>query len=251
MRARLLILLLFAIVVLAGACSSDDDGDDAAATSTTAPSTTSSSTTTTEATTTTEPTPEVSRAAGTETPGPDTTDTTSGPARPSSSGAAGFTEPSDDALVEELTAALLDNSNSSLEPTEAEARCIASGMIDNVGLEALARAGLESDTGGFDPNQLSDADLEAFADSFLACIDIEVLFTYQLSSQLPDAISDESVQCLASELNADGFLEDQLREVLLTGSSAAMTSSPEFQQQMLAALSTCLSAEELLQLGST
>ncbi|MDY7101338.1 MAG: hypothetical protein S0880_09135 [Actinomycetota bacterium] len=255
MRARLLILPLTALVLVAGACSNDDDGDDAA-TTTTAPTTS-----TTEATTTTaeEPTTTTESSSTPETrpdDGSDTTDPSGGTGqasgdRPSSPGSEDFESPSDDALVEDLTDALLANGGGSLQPTEAEARCIATGMIDNVGLETLARAGLETSSGGFDPGQLPPEDLEAFADSFLACIDVETLFVYQLEAQLPDAISEESVRCLAADLNADGFLDEQLREVLLSGSSAAMTASPEFNEKMLGAVSACLSAEELLEFGTT
>jgi hypothetical protein len=127
---------------------------------------------------------------------------------------------------------------------EQSARCVADGIVRDLGIDRLAEVGLtaESDTPEAAFAAMSDDEIEGIIDVAFGCIDVEEELASQFAT---DGVSMDSARCLAGELNQTGFFRSAFRAGMTGDSSYDPTTDPEFLSSMIEAATNCLTPEEL------
>jgi hypothetical protein len=113
---------------------------------------------------------------------------------------------------------------------EPEARCLAEGLVREMGLERLASLGITA------------ASVELFVDLTLGCIDFRALLAEQFGGLSPDSAS-----CLADGIS-DGFIRAATLAGI-TGDEFAMEDNPELVGELFTLMAECLTPEELADLA--
>jgi len=161
-----------------------------------------------------------------------------------------WSRPTNDPLVEEMTEELMshDDPGGGTAPlAEPQARCLSSSLVRSVGLEALARTGLQLDEGRpLDLAALDGDERRAFAAALLSCLDLPQVLASQLRGI--DGLGPEGIECAVGHLTADGAVTDLIRRAILEG-SALIDKEDELAVPMQRAFERCLSPEQLERLG--
>jgi hypothetical protein len=175
-----------------------------------------------------------------------TSSTTSTTEAPTTTTTSPFAQPSSDPNIEGFTRELLATPTGGVALSEAQARCVASGMVTRLGLETMARIGSQPGavSGQLDFNALSPSERETFADALIGCIDLNELLAQQLGPSL--GLPPSAIGCVTARLAADGTLADMLRQAVVNGADPARADS--LTSPMMAALGLCLTPEQLRQL---
>ena len=129
-----------------------------------------------------------------------------------------------------------------------EARCFSDGVAREFGSDELTALGLSADeiNAGAEPGDvsLSDAQADRMTTLMVDCVDFKTLFVDEFTAS---GVSAESAECLA-----DGFGDDFVKTVAkseLIGGEADPFSDPALSEDFFSLLTSCLSFEELTQLG--
>jgi hypothetical protein len=193
------------------------------------PTTTTTTTTTTAAATTT-----TTAGSATTTSGAAATTTTTG-------GELGAPEQN---VVDAIVLAMLADGGDS-PFGEPEARCLAEGLVREMGLERLASLGITAASVESPDDFLDTApqeDVELFVDLTLGCIDFRALLAEQFGGLSPDSAS-----CLADGIS-DGFIRAATLAGI-TGDEFAMEDNPELVGELFTLMAECLTPEELADLA--
>lgn len=241
--------LSFSLVIAAcgGGTSTDDVQADAAAeaTSTTATPTTASPETSPPTTvTTTTVTTTTTTAVTTTTTSPPTT--TEAPVSSDSIDAgADYAEPSDDPLIEAVTQRMV----ASAEPgpvsvSEAEYRCISTGMVEDVGIRDILEASVTADgDSDFDPAKLSADNQDTMLNMLVTCVDIETLFADSMAAD--GELTQEQANCLAADLTERGLFGQIMRPLVGGGEVGDLSDQDaDVQEAILEATLACLDLVE-------
>ena len=118
----------------------------------------------------------------------------------------------DDKAKENIKAAVLEEEGGSLtggtEPTEEQADCIADGMVDDVGVEALQEYELlDEDLEINDqaaPTDMAEDDAQALAGVFVDCIDVDEMFADQFNSGEQE-LTEEQQSCITDAIDEDAM----------------------------------------------
>jgi hypothetical protein len=128
--------------------------------------------------------------------------------------------------------------------TEADARCIATSMVEGVGVERLEEMGITpesfSDDGDLPDGAVEEADAEAMVDGISECIDIRGLFLAGFNED--GSLSAEAEECLA-----DAFDEDLVKRtmvVLLTEGEDALSDDSGVGAEVMQTFLACPGALE-------
>ncbi len=127
--------------------------------------------------------------------------------------------------------------------TDEQAACFAVGLIDVFGAERIAET-LQMDFDDF-MAQASAGERAAVVDTMLGCAD----FGQVLTQEFAGSISQESSRCLA-----DAFVNSEAFRAAMADSFADSTvdpfDDPALAAEMVPAMLECLTADELIQIGS-
>lgn len=161
-------------------------------------------------------------------------------------------EGSDAAFVDAITAAVLADQPGAGAPLgETEARCMAEGIVDELGVEGLLELGLSVEAieqgETLEDAALSEEQAGDIADATIGCLDIAELMAAQFP---PGAVSDESLECLGDRLaEAASFRQFVIDGILGRESGSFEDADPETQVEFTEIITDCLTAEELVELG--
>ena len=155
------------------------------------------------------------------------------------------TDAASSAVINELQQEILAGADtgSDIPLDDAQALCFASGLVGEFGAEAMGQA-VQMEFEEF-MAQATPAERLIVVDTMLGCVD----FTETMAGQFDGAISAEAATCLS-----DSFIgSDAFRTALANSFGSADTDpfeDPALVAEMLPAMLECLTAEELLNLGS-
>jgi len=123
--------------------------------------------------------------------------------------------------------------------TEEDARCIATSMVDNLGVERLEELGITPESFGDEesalPEDLDEDEANRVVDGFEGCFDMTQLFLEGIDED--GALSPEARECLA-----DAFDEDVTRRIfvtMLTEGEDALEEDQELMSEFLRLYSAC------------
>ena len=88
---------------------------------------------------------------------------------------------------------------------------------------------------------MTETEIDDLTDAAFECLDIDALMVAEFAE---GGISQDSAQCLVSELNKTDFFRATFKAGM-TGSDADPTEDPEIMAAMLTAFSDCLTPAEL------
>jgi len=133
---------------------------------------------------------------------------------------------------------------------EAEAQCVGDGAVRELGTDGLLEIGISAENA--DPGDAFDTatpeQIDTIIDVTLDCVDFRQVLVEAITAD--SNISDESAGCLADALGGDEFLRPAVATGL-TGDEAEFGNDPGLTETLLAAVTDCLSAEELIELGDS
>lgn len=124
------------------------------------------------------------------------------------------------------------------------ARCVAVGIVEDLGIERLAEVGLTADTD--QPQEvfgaLTDDEIDGIVDIAFGCVDVEEEMAVMFADE---GVSMDSARCLARELNDTDFFRAAFRAGMTGDDTYDPSTDPEFMTVMLEAFTGCLTAEEM------
>ena len=149
-------------------------------------------------------------------------------------------------LADALTASVLANPDRRFD--DEAASCIGQGIVDEFGVDGLAALGVDPDNPNLEGGRVLATPEAArrAVDIGMECIDLQAA----LLSFVPADVSllDETVECVANELQSDVF-RDLFADVVVVGDSPAdILDEAAAQLPIASLLLACLSPEEILQL---
>lgn len=122
----------------------------------------------------------------------------------------------------------------------AAARCMAEGVVEDIGIERLAEIGVTAE--GAEQERafanMTDAEIDVVISHTLDCVDLEAVMTEQMQSQGLDA---ETAACFAEEFDED-FYRTAFR-ASLTGEDFDPTADPEVADAFMAVFVKCLGGD--------
>jgi hypothetical protein len=150
------------------------------------------------------------------------------------------------AMADAIASGLLTGNTADLPLDAASAQCIGNGVVGVLGVDRLQQLGVGA--GGdastvFD--QLSDSEIAAVMPVVLGCVDVQGLIVQQLTAS---GISQQSANCVADALTQGTLLQDLITAVLAGGDQAEP--DPAMLNALLSAVTTCLTPEEMGNLGN-
>jgi hypothetical protein len=150
---------------------------------------------------------------------------------------------SDDELASGLTDLILSDSDSDLPLTNEDAACFAVGLIDGLGAERMVTA-MDMEFEEFMAQAPQDERREV-VDIMLECVDFGAILTAEFET----GVSAESSKCLADAFVGSSTFRDALADSF--GSSGSDPFDDEdVMTELIPVMFSCLSPEELLELGS-
>lgn len=155
-----------------------------------------------------------------------------------------------DAIAAQIEAE--SETESGLPVSEDEARCLATGFVDALGVDGLVDLGLDVEAieagEELDESQLSEDEARTVTDAMFECVDFTALF---VESMAGSDVSEESAECLAEGLEGSDAFRDMIVAGMLGGDAGSFEQQdPETQAAFTEIVTECLSGEELLNLGS-
>ncbi|NND02366.1 MAG: hypothetical protein HKN91_06215 [Acidimicrobiia bacterium] len=133
---------------------------------------------------------------------------------------------------------------------EGEARCFADGIAGRFSVAELTELGLsvENIEAGTEPGDvpLSDDQADRMTQLMTGCVDFRTLFVDEFTA---GGVSDESAGCLADGFD-DEFIQS-LAKAELTGDNSDPLQDPDQAQKIFELITTCLTFQELEQLGNS
>ena len=148
-------------------------------------------------------------------------------------------------LQRQITESQADETSPEAQFSDAEARCMAEGIVDAFGISRI----LEAEDQGFE-EFMAAATVEErrnVVDLTLECVDLTEQFTAPL---VAEGISEESARCIGDAMMEDETFRDVLAEGLGTGSfEPTGESEAALMEALFPVILDCLSAEELANLG--
>jgi hypothetical protein len=153
-------------------------------------------------------------------------------------------------LADAIAAQMLedDDSTGDMPMTEADADCVAQGVVSEVGVDRLVEVGLSEDAirSGTSPEDvdLPDEVIDDFVGVFMDCVDLAEIMVAGMTED--SEISDDSAECLA-----EGMLDDYEEFLTLaarsgiTGEEFEPDDDPDLMAGIIILMSECLTPEEL------
>lgn len=150
-----------------------------------------------------------------------------------------------DALTLVFTA---DSSPNSPFTDEADAQCFAEGIVGEIGLGRMLEVGLTAEASSAEEafGGLTAGEIDSLADVALGCMDVEALIVEQFALE---GISEDSAKCLATAMQDTGLMKTAMIVGMTGDDSYDPTSDPELMEDILAAITDCLTFEEMSRLG--
>ena len=115
----------------------------------------------------------------------------------------------DDKARENIKTAVLEDETDltgGTKPTEEQADCIADGMVDDVGVEALQEYKLLDEdleiNEEADPTDMKEEDADALAAVFVDCVDVEELVAGSFAGQ---ELSEDQQECISESIDEDAM----------------------------------------------
>lgn len=143
------------------------------------------------------------------------------------------------ALVDALANDLLEGRSETVN--EDDARCAARDLVDAVGEDRLAEAGITAEAAGDVEIQDVDAELqEAAVDAMVACVDLRAMFIDGFGIEL----SASSRSCIS-----DSLTDDDVREIAFVGIRGEDLRATELGDRLIPTVLGCLTTEEFGALG--
>ena len=118
-----------------------------------------------------------------------------------------------DALVDAMVADIVGEVDP-LTADEGEARCVAQGIVDQIGVDRLAAEGITAETtGDITEGSFSDDEIDSIVGTMFDCVDVQASF----AASMVDDVGEEAADCLgagmtedfAKRLFASNFSEDE------------------------------------------
>jgi len=133
---------------------------------------------------------------------------------------------------------------------ETEARCFSDGIAGDFTTAELLELGLsvENIEAGTEPGDvpLSDDQADRMTKLMTGCVDFRTLFVEEFTA---GGVSDDSAGCLADGFD-DEFIQS-LAKAELTGQDSDPLQNPDQAQKIFELITTCLTFQELEQLGNS
>lgn len=154
-------------------------------------------------------------------------------------------------VEQELSNAIRDSILEDPDPDspfgEAEASCIGEQAVSEFGVEGLLELGVTVDNAN--PADVfegaTDEQIDTVIDVTLRCVDFTTAFVEAAAGD----VSSESAQCLGDGLEETGLFKPLIRAEF-RGEEFDFTSDPDVTSALFALITECLSADEILDLGS-
>jgi len=128
--------------------------------------------------------------------------------------------------------------------TEDDARCMATSMVQGIGVDRLEEMGITpesfSEDGDLPEGALTEADAEAMVSEIAGCIDLQELFLAGFTED--ESLSPETVECLADQFDED--LVTRLMVVLLSQGEDALSEGSGPGAELMEAYLACPGALE-------
>ena len=128
--------------------------------------------------------------------------------------------------------------------TEADARCIATSLVEGVGVERLEEMGITpesfSDDGDLPAGAVEEAEAEVMVDGITECIDIRALFLAGFNED--GSLSAEAEECLADAFDED--LVERTMVLLLTDGEDALSDDSGVGAEVMESFLACPGALE-------
>ena len=128
--------------------------------------------------------------------------------------------------------------------TEQDARCVATSMVQGLGVERLEEIGITpesfSDDGDLPVGTVDEADATTLVDGIAECIDFRELFLAGFAEE--GSISSETADCLAEEFDVD--LVKRSMVVMMSEGEEALSASSGVGAEMMEAFLACPGAIE-------
>lgn len=133
---------------------------------------------------------------------------------------------------------------------ETEAQCIGDEAVRALGTDGLLEIGINAENA--DPGEAFETatpeQIDSIIDVTLECVDFRQVLVDSITAD--SNISDDSAGCLADALGVDEFLRPAVASGL-TGEDLEFGDDPELTETLFAAVTDCLTAEELVELGNS
>lgn len=178
--------------------------------------------------------------------GTDDPDTTGGPDGPDTTDGGGDDGTGDlrDVAVEGIVSGMLEDGGAPMD--EEQAYCFAESFVDEIGLERILALGFAADEGTdpFTGGALSDAEQEAFLDTFFSCMDIGTLFASGLPTDVE--LDDATIACISEEIEGDATMRADLKASIF-GTEAPDEDTKD--QALLDIMIACVPEELMSEIG--
>lgn len=157
---------------------------------------------------------------------------------------------SEQAIADAIRDEILADSDPDSPFGEAEAKCVGDEAVRELGTDGLLEIGINAENA--DPGDAFETatpeQIDTIIDVTLGCVDFRQVLVDSITAD--SNISDESAGCLADALGADEFLRPAVAAGF-TGDDVEFGDDPELTQALFAAITDCLTAEELVELGNS
>lgn len=109
------------------------------------------------------------------------------------------TDPDANALVDAMVADIVGEDDP-LTADEAEARCVAQRIVDQIGVERLAAEGITAETtGDITEGSFSDGEIDSIVGAMFDCVDVAASF----AASMVDEVGEEAADCLGAGMTED------------------------------------------------
>jgi hypothetical protein len=158
----------------------------------------------------------------------------------------GTLTPEEQVLADAILAEMISESDPG-DPLhgEASARCIAEGLVGDLGVARLAELGIEAQNVGSPDTAfaaMTDEEIDVVAAVALGC----PTFRQALSAEMTaDGVSAESAECLVDQLVETGVFRQLVAAAIRGDSTDVILEDPGNTAALITAMSKCFSAEEL------
>jgi hypothetical protein len=150
---------------------------------------------------------------------------------------------SDDDTAKKTIKASIEKSGSSLSAgtkvTDAQAQCVADGLVDDLGVEKLQKYKLLDENlevnNDANPTDMESGDAETLAKTVVGCVDFKKIFEEQLATSGTE-LSDDQKQCISDSID-----EDTLANVLAEGFQGK---TPDFGKDMQQDMMKCMTPSQ-------
>ncbi|MDH4143961.1 MAG: hypothetical protein OEY23_02190 [Acidimicrobiia bacterium] len=164
--------------------------------------------------------------------------------------AASGSESGDKELEAKVAASLKSElaDDQSIGLTDEQTGCMAKGMVAELGADRIEELGFD-EAAPTEAPVLTEAEADKVIPVFKDCVDFGALIAQTILEDAGDSLSAESAKCVADQFSKLSIMDEFLKAAL-TGATEEPDIAASSQADLIEAMTSCLSDEELGTLGS-